>query len=355
MLFDKIGGLTEEETIEKLLDLEVRYFSVDAGEDDLTFSFFVTQNKIMDALKFIATAFSDRQFSSTYLESVKCTYPVVLDMETANPHDLLFDKTLSLLYTDSVYGMNTSGSSQSIAGITVNDIKEFIANKLRRSNLEVTFVGKVSPFDLDGYMEILFTGISADEKDIYKDTTDQKLSASMPSEAVALITRPSMNNIVGIMTAVRLDDTTELEEAAVYIIMNTMFDKKIGDFALELRSNNITYNVSTGYLNRSLSKVFYWTIYIDKNDLQKYLKYTTRKMQEYSTKIDVDELKKVQKFLQKISVDGFDSLDDLDIKIKRMSLPFGDVTDKLLREMAKKLFDIHHVKTVIIGNLKTLP
>jgi predicted Zn-dependent peptidase len=355
MLFDKIGDLTQEETTEKLLDLEIRYLNVIAEEDDLSFSFFVTQNKIVDALKFIAMAFSDRQFSSADLERVKCMYPVVLDTETASPYDLLLDKTLNLLYEASVYGMSPTGSSQSIAGITVKDIKEFIADVLKRDNLEVTFAGKVSPFDIDGYLEILFAGISADEKEIDKDAMGRKLSASMSSEPVALITRPSMGNVVGVMIAARLDDMTDLEEAAAYIIMNTIFDKKMGDFVRELRSNNIIYNVSTSYLDRSLSKVFYWTAYIDKNDLPKYLKYTSRKIQEYSAKIDVGELKKTQKFFQKVSADGFDSLDDLDAKIKKASLPFGDVTDMLLQETAKKLFDLSRLKTVIIGDLKTLP
>ncbi|MDR1361880.1 MAG: hypothetical protein LBJ16_01535 [Holosporaceae bacterium] len=352
LLFNKIGGLSAEETSERLLDLEVRCFTVAADEDDFVFSFFVTKSKILDAMNFISLAFSAPGFSHADLEQVKRLYPVVLDPEMASPGDLLLDKMLSMLYADSVYGLSTTGSSQAISCVTLKSLQEFMANRFTRSNLEVIFVGKISQFDTAGYLEAWGKWMPA--ADPMAKVAAPTLSPSMSGESVALITKSEMRAVAGVMTAIRLDDMTEQEEAAAHVIMSTVFDDKIGDFINGLRADGITHNVFYHYLDRSWSKVFYWIAYIAKDDLQKYLAYTTRKIQEYFVKIDPGALEETREFFVKTADNGFESLNDLDIKIKKASLPFDEIPRNLLQKVAKKLFDPSRIRTVIVSDLNRL-
>ncbi|GHU17589.1 hypothetical protein FACS189472_04710 [Alphaproteobacteria bacterium] len=344
MLFRRINGLSEEETAEKICDLGIHNFSTLTDGDDFEISFFVIDTKANEALKFLASAFSCKDFSSSYLEHVKQIYPYVLDVDTSDPFQLLHDKMFSMLYKDSTYGMSDSGSSLAVSSITTADIVDFVKNMLRRDNLEVVFAGKVSRFDINDYLKILLDGISSEER----ESEPFKLSEDMSDEKTAVITRSNMKDVACVMTGVRLDGLTDLERAAVEIIFKALFDTQIGDFSKGLREKGITYDVSRYSVRRTLSDVFYITACLNKDDLQNYTKYLDEKFADYFRKVNQKELERIKNYFIKISHDGFESLQDLDEKIKDASLPFDEVTPEICEKAARKLFDHAHIRTVII-------
>ncbi|GHU13067.1 hypothetical protein FACS189449_07910 [Alphaproteobacteria bacterium] len=346
MLFRRMNGLSEEETAEKFSDLGIYDFSASAEGDDFEISFSIIEAKANDALKFIASAFSNTDFSSSYLEHVKKIYPDVLDVDTSNPLQLLHDKMFSMLYQNSAYGLSDSGSSQAVSSITTGDIVDFVKNMLRQDNLEVVFVGKVSRFDINDYLKILFAGISSEER----EPELMELSEDISDEKIAVITRPNMKDVVCVMTGVRLDNLTDLERAAVMIILTALFDKKVGDFPRGLRKKGITYDVSGYSVHRTLSDVFYIVTCLNQDDLQNYKKYLDEKLADYLRKINPQELERIKNCFIKISHNGFESLRDLDEKIKDAALPFDEVTPEICANVSKKLFDPSHIRTVIIGS-----
>ncbi|GHT91301.1 hypothetical protein FACS1894122_03480 [Alphaproteobacteria bacterium] len=346
MLFRRINGLSEEETAEKLLDLGIHNLDTSVEGDDFELSFSVIDAKANDALKFLASAFSNTDFSSSYLEYVKKIYPDVLDVDTSDPVQLLHDKMFSMLYKDSTYGLSDSGSSQAISSITTRDIADFVKNMLRQDNLEVVFVGKVSRFDINDYLKILLEGISSEEKEV----EPTKLSEDMSDEKVAVITRSNMKDIVCVMTGVRLDGLTDLERAAIKIILTVLFDGKVGDFSHGLREKGIAYDVSEHSVHRTLSDVFYIVACLNQDDLQNYKKYLDEKFADYLRKINQKELERIKSYFVKISHNGFESLQDLDEKIEDASLPFDEVTPEICEKVSRKLFDPAHTRTVVIIN-----
>ncbi|MDR2781151.1 MAG: insulinase family protein [Holosporaceae bacterium] len=342
----KIGELSPEETEEKLNELGVGHFNINAFGDDFELSFFVLKDKAADALKSLSPIFSKPIFSKNDLEFVKGRYPAILDPEISPPKELLFDKMMNMLYPHNGYGLNNTGTAQAINSITKDDIDDFIHNNFSKDNLEVFFAGDVSQSEIELYIETLFDGLreKGEEKSQNLD-----ISASHPSEDnFSVIYKKNMGNAIGIATGIRLDNLSNKEKATAYIILKNSFDGKIGDFQAGLRSQNIAYSVDSGYLQRQLSNVFYFFIFIDKKDLEKYKKYAEEKISTYQYKLNLKDLSFFQDSIAISLRNGFTSIAHIDKQIEYNLLPFSEITQNDILEVARKIFDKSSIRTVYI-------
>ncbi|MDR3180193.1 MAG: insulinase family protein [Holosporaceae bacterium] len=348
MLFDKIHGLSYVEVLEKFADLGIWDFTRSTCGEDFYFHFYVTKAMITDALKFLSHAFSDTNFSSSYLEYIKKFYPSILDVETSAPQDLLRQRLWSMLYSNSVYGMSDTGSSRSISGLSTKDIQDFVRNTLRRDNLDVVFVGEISRFEVDDYLKILFAGLPETTK--LEKFRFETLKDDLSAETEAVITRPNLHDVVCVMTGVRIDGLSNMEKAALKTIVEGIFNAKTGDFSRGLRRRNISHNAFCEVIWGDMSNVFFISVFLAKKDLENYKKYLYEKFAEYQQTLDLGALEKAKNYLIKISCNGF-SLQDLDEKIETTSFPYDEVAEEALEEMMKKLFDQSRLRTVIIGDI----
>ncbi|MDR2724376.1 MAG: insulinase family protein [Holosporaceae bacterium] len=348
LLCRKINGLSPEGTTEKLRSLGIGKLDVSAFGDDFTISFYVLKDKAEEALQFLAPVFSQIEFSKNDLEFIKERYPTVLELETAHPLKLLLEKLMSMLYQNHNYGRNSTGTAQAIASITEDNIREFLKLHFSKSKLEFLVVGDVSSFEVEGYLETLFSKLS---KKI-EETTEKKnelSSTTVSSEKDAIIHKKSMDNIVGVVSGIRIDDLSEKEIAAAYIIIETLFDNKVGDFVQGLREKNIAYSVGFNFLRRKFSNIFYFYVYVNKEDLVNFQEYLTQKMAQYEQEFfRGKDVHCVQNYMVAQSKNGFSNMMDLDEKIKRRSLPFSEVTQTVLMDTAKKLFNKLQLRTVYI-------
>ncbi|MDR2794720.1 MAG: insulinase family protein [Holosporaceae bacterium] len=351
MLFDKIHGLSRLETSEKLADLGVCAFARSADGEDFCFDFYVTKDTIADALKFLSYAFSDTNFSSSYLEHIKKIYPNILDVETSSPHDLLLSRLWSMLYSNSTYGMNDTGSSQSISSLSIRDIQAFVRNMLRRDNLEILFVGKISRSEINDYVQILFAGLpeTTEQKKFHPET----LKADLSPEIESVISRPSLRDVVCVATGVRIDELSDLEYAALNVIADCIFNARIGDFSQGLHEINIVHNGYYEIICGDMSNMLFISVCLDKKDLENYRKYLYEKFAEYSQTLNLEALGKVKDYFIKISRNGFKSLQDLDKKIEEASRPYDEITEEIFEKVVKKLFDPSRLRTVIIGDVSS--
>ncbi|MDR2681981.1 MAG: insulinase family protein, partial [Holosporaceae bacterium] len=348
MLFDEINGLSREETTEKKIDLGIHEFSTFANDEDFCFHFYITKDKIIDALTFLSHAFSDMNFSSSYLEYVKKLYPSIQDVETSIPQELLRQRLWNMLYQNSVYGMCDTGSSQSISSITTKDVQDFVRNTLRRDNLEVVFVGKISRFEIDDYLKILFAGLPEAKE---KKSDPMTPTADLSEETEAVIIRPGMRDVVCTMTGIRIDQLSDMEKAALYVIIDSLFNSRTGDFCQGLRKRNIAYDISYEMVQGDMSNVFSVSACLDKKDLESYKKYLDEKFAEYQKILDLKALGKTKNYFIKISNNGFKSLKNLAEKIKDAALPFDEITEEILEKVSQKLFQKSLQRTVIIGDI----
>jgi predicted Zn-dependent peptidase len=347
LLFDKIGNLSKYETAEKMMEIGISNLSVDALEDNFEFSFLVLKSNIKEALDFLGLAFKTPSFSDGDLEYAKEMFPSILDIDLSYPHDLMLNKMMGMLYVGSTYGMNNTGTAQSISGITSNDVKNFINEKLNTGNLHVIFAGDISTIDINLYVCALFDVLSKSNQEIFQKNLDAKIS----EKEIEFIDKPEMENIACVISGVRVDELSELELAAAHIIMETAFQHEIGDFQKGLRALNIAYNSQKHHIKRSLSHVFYITTYMYKDDFKKYKKYFDDKVREYETGINLEELKTMQNYFCIRSEIGSPNLYEIDENVKNSLLPYKEVTTEIFKKVTKKLFNKKQTRTVVCKQL----
>jgi predicted Zn-dependent peptidase len=348
LLCRKINRLSPEETREKLGELGIGELSIHAFEDDFIISFYVLKTKASEALRFLSPVFSQPEFSPNDLEFIKEKYPTLLELETSHPQDLLLDKLLNMLYQNHNYGRNNTGTAQAIASITADDVNDFIKSNFSRDKLEFFVTGDVSPFKLETYVETLCSKLPEKGQEKLSNVVENLETSALAQEKDATLPRKDMGNIVGAIVGVRLDNLNEKEKAAAHIIIETLFDNKIGDFFQGLRAKNIAYNADFRFLRRNFSNVFFFCVCIDKNDLASYQEYLKDKTSVYPQKINIKDLQRTQNRLIAQSKNGFSNMVEIDEKIKFNSLPFSEVTQEIFADIIKKLFDKSQMRTVYI-------
>ncbi|MDR1560836.1 MAG: insulinase family protein [Holosporaceae bacterium] len=342
LMFRKINGLSSGETQEKMSELGLQYFFQNAFEDDFEVSFYVLKDKIEKALRFLSTAFTKSEFSKNDLEFMKEQFPRILDIDS-KPEELMFEKLMNLLYVDHNYGLNNSGTAQAISSITTNDINDSIKSNFAKDNLETLFVGEISKSEAKKYLDILFAQLP----ETCKIRHEEKIRAKISNQTTSVIKKPDMKDIVGVMCGVRIDDLTEIERAALYVVIESLYNKN-GSFVKELCSRNIAYKVNYSLLERSFSNVFYFYIFLEKQDLERYLKYLKTVVNNPLTIVNSLELERVKKYFMEQSINGFANLTDFEKKNKRRNLPFEKINEQTLEKVIKKLYNNQQSKIVII-------
>lgn len=342
LLFKKIGGLSAEETVEKIIDLGIRELEVDSKGDDFRISFFAKRDRIIEAFSFFNRAFVAPSFSDGDLETAKESIPSAMDPEITPPGQLMAQKTFEMLYGNCNYGLNLAGTSHAIAGVSKIDVRKFIERKLTRKNANIFFVGDVSKSDIKTYIKILFANIPDGNTNI-----PAKVNSGSSDKPFSTIAKENMKDIVGIAHGVRIDRLSDIEKAALHIVITAIFEGKNSDFAEGLVKSDIACKAYVKYVNRSLSNAVILCSYVDKKDFDSYMKYFNSKIAEYNTTIDYEKLEKVREYFIKIANNGFYNVYDIDEQMKYACLPFDKVAREHFTVIVKKLFDKNNIKTVV--------
>ena len=346
LLFNRIDGLTPEETYAKLTKLGIYGLSVNAFADDFEVSFFTTKDKINDALAFLSLAFKNPTFSNGDLEDAKTRYPNIPNQDLSSPRDLMRDKLLSMLYTNDAYGMNNTGTAQVISGITSDHVMSFIRNRLHSRNLQVTIAGGVSKSELNTYINALFDGLL----DNQEKRANRSLSPTLSENRVAVVNKPEMGNVAIVVSGIRLDDLSDVERAAAFVIADTIFHNDIGDFANGLRERGIANRVTTSVIRRSLSNAIVFVVYMEKDDVEDYNTYLEERFAHYSKNMKLQDFEKIRERLALLSNNGFTSLDDIDKYLESVRLPYNDITPEIFQKIASMFFSKSLRKTVVYMN-----
>jgi predicted Zn-dependent peptidase len=349
LIFRKMHGLSPEETLEKTAELGIAHLAAVAFEDDFVVSFFVLKDGISEALKFLSTAFSKPSFTKNDLEFAKEKFPLILDIDSSHPRELLLEKLMSMLYANHPYGLTGAGTAQAIASITTEDVNKFVQSKFTTDNLEVIFAGDVSAMEVSRYLNIFFVELSR------RDTAAplrQKRKVDLPisGEKFSVLNSPNLRDLVGIATGVRLDDLTDIERAALYVLLEIFYNSETGLLVEKLRSRNISNDLEYFLIKRSLSNVFCTCAFIEKKDLANYLRYLEEKTSFFIGALNSQRIEKAKNYFIRLSIDEFADLTDIDETSKVRSLPFQDVNMENVAAVAKKLCDESKTRIVIIGN-----
>ncbi len=350
VLFSRIGDLSLSDTANKFKELGITGMNVSSSGHDFEVAFLMPKSKSAEILSFLSTAFVEPAFTKRDLEYVKKFYPEILDIETSSITDLAREKIDAILYENGMYGVNLTGTAQTISGISIEDVENFIKLKFTRKNLKMIFGGNVSKSEAESYTKILFEKI-AEGKEPEPLTADQQkfLIGNLSSQTLSKISKPHMKEVVGIFTGIRLEGFNKLEQAASAIIGEALFSE-FGDFIRDMEENNIIGLVNCHTIFEKCSSTLYLEVILNKKDLEKYEKFLNEKLNKYRKRINLKDCRIAKKNFEKLTQSGFIAMNELDNKLKTRLLPFAKVDDDILKYTTNRLFDKANIRTVIVGD-----
>ena len=315
LLFRKINNFSVGDTNDRLRKSGIRNLSVRALHDDTEISFLFLKDRAEESFKFLSSAFSNPTFSDGDSEYIKEFYPSVLDIDTSHPQSLMAEKIDNLLYENGSYGMNITGTSQTISGIGREDILNFIKTKFTLKNAEVTFGGNISGFEAECFLKILFEKLPESYESPVSEETPKLLTGNISKEKLIKINHPGMENIVGIMIGIRTDSLSEFERAARDMLADMLFGE-YGDFNKGLRAENIISEISYVVSEKEFSDTLYLIAFVDKKDSEKYQKFAEQKINSYGKKINPKDFKNFKKNFIKFAHNNFIDMNKTDSKVK---------------------------------------
>lgn len=332
LLFKRAEGKTEAETIERMRELQIGNIRAFAAFDHFYISFSVTKDTVDEALKFVADSIFSFSVKSGELEEVKGLFPTVQNIDFAFPSDIAFKKLLYLLYGQSPYGLDFTGTSIAIKGISVADVKDFLRENFTKQNVEVLFVGNVSRFDIERYLTILFHNAPGE----YKKQKFELSEVSSGQEKV-YIEKSNMEDIAYVCFGFRLDGLNDRAKAALLVIEKALFDDPYADFSSGIRELGIANDISSSLYMFEHSSFLMVGVLIDVNDLENYKNYLRKKIRDYKH-IDVKLLSKAQAYFIENATRGLVSLENVSMELTLKSLPFEKLNEKDYKSLSSKLF-----------------
>lgn len=325
LLFRKINKLTVAETNEKLQYLGITHLSVNGLSDDFIISFNVVEDLFQPAVEFLISGFGEK-FSENDLSYVKEFFPVQISPENSQPSEIMLDKLYQNLYPNHIYGKNETGSSESLAKITLKDIDDFIKNNLTLDNLRVYYTGNYS-------IEKLRVLVDSISKFLPKKSNQNKVSdlkEIMVNCESERIPNSNIRDTCGVVTGIRLDGLSKQEKAALYIVADTLFNGSNGKFL----KTDIPMNYSYSINDRKLSTVLVLTTFVQKKDFDRYLKMQN----DFFSNLDISQLNNL-KLSKKDFIENqkIYSLHSMRNTLNLFDLPFKDCNNESYQKILSKI------------------
>lgn len=332
LLFKRAKGMTEAETIERMRELHIGNIRVFADFDHFYISFSVIKDSVDEALKFVADSIFSFSVKSGELEEVKGLFPTAQNIDLAFPSDIAFKKLLYLLYGQSSYGLDFTGTSIAIKGISTEDVKDFLQENFTKQNVEVLFVGNISRFDVERYLTILFHGAPGEYK-----KPQFELPGVFSGQEKVCIEKSNMENIAYVCFGFRLDELDDRAKAAFLVIEKALFDDPYADFSSGIRELGVANDIFSSLYMFEHSSFLMVGVLIDINDLENYKNYLYKKIRDYKH-IDVKLLAKAQAYFIENAARGLVSLENVSMELALKRLPFKKVNEKDFKNLSLKLF-----------------
>ncbi len=336
LLFRKIKKLEASKTEEKLQQLGVTNLLMNGLSDDFVISFSIVENQFKPAIEFLISGLGEK-FSENDLSYAKEFFPTQINPENSQPNEILLDKLYQNLYPNHIYGKNKTGSSDSLTKITLEDINKFIENNFTLDNLKIYYAGNYSIEKLRTLVDNLSKFLSkksnqnknSDFKNVKVNTKEEKISNN------------NIRDVCGIATGIRLDNLSQLEKASLYIVADTLFNEVNGEFL----KTNIPMNHSYSINDRRLSTVLILTTFIQKKDLDQYL----RMQNDFFSNLNISQLQNSELARNNfIENQKLFSLRSLRNSLVFLGLPFENCNDETYKKILQKIQQPNVRSSVII-------
>jgi zinc protease len=160
-LIDEGSGDLDSRTFHERLERRAIELSFSVTRDYFRGSLRMLKDDKDEAFDLLRMSLTSPHFDSTDVERIRTQIISGLRRDTSNPSALASRKFLEIAFGDHPYGQPTNGSLQSVPGITVADLKDYVRRVLTKEKLKVAVVGDIDAASLGRLLDQTFGGLPA--------------------------------------------------------------------------------------------------------------------------------------------------------------------------------------------------
>ena len=164
-LLDEGAGELDSQAFQgRLEDLSIR-LSFDAGLDSFAGELQTLTENRDAAFELLRLAITAPRFDAEPVERIRAQIVALLQRESTDP-DMIASRTLrQLLFEGHPYARPVNGTPASVAALTADDFRRFVAERLARDNLLVGVVGDITPEELAQLLDSTFGALPQTARD----------------------------------------------------------------------------------------------------------------------------------------------------------------------------------------------
>ncbi len=160
-LIDEGSGDLDSKTFHERLDRRAIELSFSVTRDYFRGSLRMLKDNKDEAFDLLRMSLTSPHFESADVERIRTQIISGLKRDTSNPGALASRKFLEIAFGDHPYGRQTSGTLESVPGITIADLKDYVRRVLARDTLRIAVVGDIDAASLGKLLDQTFGGLPA--------------------------------------------------------------------------------------------------------------------------------------------------------------------------------------------------
>ncbi|MBL6945185.1 MAG: insulinase family protein [Rhodospirillales bacterium] len=178
LLDEGAGPLDSQAFQQRLEDLAItlRY---DAGRDTFGGRLRTLTANRDTAFDLLTQSLTAPRFDAEPVERIRSQILANLRREAEDPDVIARRKLFASLFPDHPYGRPVSGTKESVAAISTEDLRGFVARRLAREGVAIGVVGDISPAQLGNALDDVFGGLPAKGTDWRVADTDAAQTGSV--------------------------------------------------------------------------------------------------------------------------------------------------------------------------------
>jgi zinc protease len=155
-LLDEGAGDLDSQAFQARLDASSIDMSFDAGRDDFDGSLRTLTANRDEAADLLKLALTEPRFDPEPVERVRAQILTGIKRGERSPNQLAAQAMMKATYPDQPYGRPVEGTPESVAAITVDDLKAFRQKTFARNNLKVAIVGAIDAKATAAMLDAIF-------------------------------------------------------------------------------------------------------------------------------------------------------------------------------------------------------
>jgi zinc protease len=158
-LLDEGSGDLDSKTFHERLDRRAIELSFSVTRDYFRGSLRMLRDNKDEAFDLLRTSLTSPHFDGVDVERIRSQVLSGLRRDTTNPTALAGRKFLQVAFGDHPYGRQASGTLETVPGISIADLKDYVRRVLAKDTLKIAVVGDVDPATLGKLLDQTFGGL----------------------------------------------------------------------------------------------------------------------------------------------------------------------------------------------------